>query len=101
MHQILISAVLGRVTKTGLFASGLGFGVIIDMLNGERTATAQFVNRDPRANSEQAANNDVKPSHIANVGSKIAPRNVTYTKLMQNLCNKYITKLVFSGGATC
>jgi hypothetical protein len=26
---------------------------------------------------------------------------VTYTKLMQNLCNKYITKLVFSGGATC
>jgi hypothetical protein len=38
---------------------------------------------------------------MANVGAKIAPRNVTYAKLMQNLCNKYTTKLVFSGGATC
>lgn len=101
MHQILISAVLGRVTKTGLFASGLGFRVIINMLNGERTATAQLVNRDACANGEQAANNDVKPSHMASVGAKIAPRNVTYAKLLQNLCNKYTTQLVFSGGATC
>ena len=101
MHQILISAVIGRVTKTGFLDSGLGFGVIINMLNGERTATAQLVNWDAAAKSEQAANNDVKPSHMASVGAKIAPRNVTYAKLLQNLCNKYTTQLVFSGGATC
>jgi len=101
MHQILISAVFDRVTKTGFLASGLGFGVIVDMLNCKRTATVQLVNRDAAAKGEQAANNDVKPSHMANVGAKIAPRNVTYAKLMQNLCNKYTTKLVFSGGATC
>ena len=101
MHQILITAVYDRVTKTSLLASGLGFGVIVDMLNCKRTATAQLVNCDAAAKSEQAANNDVKPRHLANVGAKIALCNVTYAKLMQKLRNKYTTKLVFSGGATC
>ncbi len=101
MHQIQIRPVLDRVPNAGLLAGGLGFGVIIDLLNGKRTATAQLVNRDAAAKGEQAANNDVKPSHIPNVGAQTAPRNVTYAKLMQNLCNKYTTKLVFSGGAIC
>lgn len=101
MGQVQISAILDRVAKTGLLGSGLGFGVIIDMLNLKRTATAQLVNRDAAAKGEQAANNDIKPCHMPTVGAQIAPRNVAYTKLMQNLCNNYTTKTVFLGGAKC
>ena len=99
MHQILISAVLDRVAKTGLLVFGVS--LVINMLNHKRAATAQLVNCDAAAKGEQAANNDVKPSHMPTLGAQTAPRNAAYAKLMQNLCNNYTTKSVFYGGATC
>lgn len=101
MGQVQISAVLDSITKTGLLCGGLGFGGIIDKLNGKQAATAQLVNCDAAAKGEQAANNDVKPCDIDTVGVPIAPRNVAYAKLMQNLYNNYAAKPVFYGGAKC
>ena len=97
MGQIQISA-----GGDGIFdASGLGFGFVINPLNREWTPTTPFVKCDAAAKCEQAANDDVKPSHTATVRVQIAPRNGTYAKLMQNLYTNYTVKTAFYVGAPC
>lgn len=76
-HQVQIRSVFDLVTKLGR----LGCGVVSDVFNMKRAATANFINRDASTDHKQAASGDNNKFHIPTLCAWAMLRNNSHYKM--------------------